>query len=74
VSYSEHIPDRMLKALRWIGTALFYGTSWLRRPTRPFKMFWNVLHGRQESRSEMALANVIYRNKLKTFSAGADGA
>lgn len=74
VSYSEHIPDRMLKALRWIGTALFYGTSWLRRPTRPFKMAWNILHGRQESRSEMALANVIYRNKLKTFSAGADGA
>ncbi|MBI2585820.1 MAG: B12-binding domain-containing radical SAM protein [Rhodospirillales bacterium] len=74
VSYSEHIPDRMLKALRWIGTALFYGTSWLRRPTRPFKMVWNILHGRQESRSEMALANVIYCNKLKTFSAGADGA
>ena len=74
VSYSEHIPDRMLKALRWIGTVLFYGTSWLRRPTRPFKMAWNILHGRQESRSEMALANVIYRNKLKTFSAGADGA
>jgi radical SAM superfamily enzyme YgiQ (UPF0313 family) len=74
VSYSEHISDRKLKLLRWLGVALFYGASWLRRPTRPFRMAWNILRGRQESRSEMALANVIYRNKLKTFSAGADGA
>jgi len=37
-------------------------------------MAWNILLGRQESRSEMALANVIYRNRLKTFAAGADGA
>lgn len=73
VSYSEHISDRTLKALRWLGVALFYGASWLRRPARPFKMTWNILRGRQESRSEMALANIIYRNKLKTFSAGTDG-
>lgn len=73
VSYGEHFSNRALKALRWIGTALFYGTSWLRRPARPFKMAWNILYGRQESRSEMALANVIYRDKLKTFSAEADG-
>ncbi|HEX9703481.1 MAG TPA: radical SAM protein [Rhodospirillales bacterium] len=73
ISYSEHFSNRFLKALRWIGTALFYGTSWLRRPTRPFKMAWNILHGRQESRSEMALANVFYRNRLKTFSAETDG-
>ncbi len=74
VSYSEHISNRKLKLLRWLGMALFYCASWLRRPTRPFRMAWNILRGRQESRSEMALANVIYRNKLKTFSAGADGA
>ena len=74
VSYSEHISDRALKALRWLGTGLFYATAWLRRPTRPFKMAWNVLHGRQESRSEMALVNVFYSNKLKTYSAEADGA
>jgi len=74
VSYSEHISDRKLKLLRWLGVALFYGMSWLRRPTRPFKMAWNMLVGRQESRSEMALANVFYRNRLKTFSAEPDGA
>ena len=73
LSYSEHFSDSRLKKLRWIGTAIFYGTSWLRRPIRPFKMAWNIMHGRQESRSEMALANVFKRNSLKTFPDGSQG-
>lgn len=72
LSYSEHFSDKTLKKLRWIGTALFYGTSWLVRPIRPFKMIWNLTHGIQESRSEMALANVFRRNRLKTFPTSAE--
>lgn len=71
LSYSEHFSDKTLKKLRWIGTALFYGTSWLVRPIRPFKMVWNITHGIQESRSEMALSNVFRRNRLKTFPTSA---
>ncbi|MBL94177.1 MAG: radical SAM protein [Magnetovibrio sp.] len=65
ISYSEHFSDRKLKALRWIGVALFYFSAWLRRPVRPFKMIQNILNGIQESRSEMALANMLRRSRLK---------
>jgi len=75
LSYSEHFSDKTLKKLRWIGTALFYGTAWLVRPTRPFKMVWNIMHDHQETRSEMALSNVLRRNRLKTYPTGTeDGA
>lgn len=74
VSYSEHISDKRLKALRWIGVALFYGTAWLCRPIRPFRMAWNIYTGHQETRSEMALINVLRRNRLRTLTpAEADG-
>lgn len=64
VSYSENFSDKKLKTLRWFGVALFYGSAWLRRPLRPFTMVLNVLRGTQESRSEMALANMLRRKKL----------
>jgi len=74
VSYSEHISNRRLKALRWFGVALFYGTAWLCRPVRPFKMAWNIFTGHQETRSEMALINVFRRNRLRTLTpTGTDG-
>lgn len=60
----EHIPDGTLKLLRFVGLCLFYGVSWLRRPGRPFRILWNVYTGRQESRSEMGLANLIRRRRL----------
>ena len=64
VSYSEHFSNQRLKTLRFIGTLLFYLTSWARRPIRPFKIIWNLMHGRQESRAEMGLYNVLRRGKL----------
>jgi len=65
-SYSANFTNERLKTLRFIGTALFYAVGWLRRPARPFHIVWNVLHGKQESRGEMALANMLRRGKLKT--------
>ncbi len=61
ISFSEHISDRALARLRFWGTALFYLTSWLRRPLRPLKIVWNLARGRQESRGEMALAGLLQR-------------
>ncbi len=61
VSYSENFSDKKLKTLRWIGVSIFYVTSWVVRPIRPFKIVWHVLSGRHETRSEMALANIVKR-------------
>ncbi len=64
VSYSENFSDKKLKVLRWIGVCIFYFTSWIARPIRPFKILWHVFTGKHETRSEMALANILRR----TFS------
>ena len=72
-SYSEHMPDHHLKLLRLIGLCLFYGTSWLRRPWRPFRMLLNVYHGTHESRSEMGLAAMLNRRRRETTSSGQAG-
>jgi hypothetical protein len=61
VSYSENFSDKKLKVLRWIGVCIFYFTSWIARPIRPFKIIWHVLTGKHETRSEMALANILRR-------------
>jgi radical SAM superfamily enzyme YgiQ (UPF0313 family) len=63
-SFSQHISNRGLCAVRWLGVLLFYLIAWLRRPWRPFRMLVNVLVGRQESRSELALHGVFKRLKL----------
>ena len=68
-SYSEHFSDRTLKTIRIFGLCLFYGTAWLCRPMRPFKIIYNLCRGRQESRAEMGIANVIRRNKLRSDAA-----
>ncbi len=67
-SFSEHIPSKTLKRLRWAGTVLFYIVSWLRRPWRPFVSVINVMRGKHESRSELALASIIRRLKMTTKS------
>ncbi|MGJ3261283.1 MAG: B12-binding domain-containing radical SAM protein [Rhodospirillales bacterium] len=64
VSYSENFTDAQLKRLRWIGVAIFYLTSWAYRPLRPFKIVWHVFTGRHETRSEMALANILKRFRM----------
>ena len=65
VSYSEYISDNTLKLLRIFGVIIFYLVSWARRPYRPIKMLWNLLHGRQESRSEQGLLNLLNRSKFQ---------
>ena len=65
-SYSEHFSDRNLKFMRILGLCLFYSASWLYRPGRPFKILYNLYRGKQESRAEMGIANVLRRNRLRS--------
>lgn len=69
ISYSEHISNKNLKLLRILGVLMFYLVSWSRRPIRPFKIVWNLTQGRQESRAELGLYNVLRRMRLKPGSA-----
>ena len=65
ISYSENFSDRGLKILRFVGTAIFYVVQWSLRPWRPLRILFNLLLGREESRSEMALLGMIRRRRLK---------
>jgi hypothetical protein len=56
--------------MRIFGLCLFYGTSWLYRPGRPFKILYNLYRGKQESRAEMGIANVLRRNRLRSEVVG----
>ncbi len=69
-SHSAHFSDRQLKRLRYLGLVLFYGTSWLRRPHRPFRMLLNVYRGTHESRAEMGLANLLRRRRMNVDPQG----
>ncbi len=69
VSWSPAFSDRRLKTLRLIGAVIFYAAAWLRRPFRPFRMVWNVVRGTHESRSEMAVANLLRRRRIAAVEA-----
>ena len=45
---------------------LFYSTSFLVRPYRPFKIIWNLLKGKQESRAEQGMVNLIRRKLMSS--------
>jgi radical SAM superfamily enzyme YgiQ (UPF0313 family) len=62
VSYSENMSDNLIKKLRLVGLTLFYVVQWTVRPIRPAKIIWNLLKGKQESKSEQAIGNML-RNK-----------
>ena len=66
ISYSEHISDKKLRLLRTVGVMVFYFVSWARRPVRPFKIVWNLARGKQESRAELGLYNVLRRARLNS--------
>lgn len=63
-SFSDVFSNRQLKILRRAGTSMFYIFSWIIRPWRPFVMLRNVLSGRQESRSELAISTMLKRLRM----------
>ena len=60
-SYSPHLRTSTLLTLRVVGMFLFYLVSWILRPWRPFRLLWNAVSGRVDSRSESAIRGMISR-------------
>ena len=66
VSFSENFSNERLRKLRIIGILLFYATSFFVRPYRPFKIIWNLFKGKQESRAEQGMVNLIRRKLMSS--------
>jgi len=49
--------------IRYLYFAVFYGVKFLRWPKRPILITKNLLSGKQESRGEEILKNIINRKK-----------
>jgi anaerobic magnesium-protoporphyrin IX monomethyl ester cyclase len=62
-SYNPLLKDRHLVWIRYLYFAVFYGTMFLRRPSRAFAIISNMFSGKQASRGEQILRNFIARKK-----------
>ncbi len=60
-SYSPHISNRQLTIYRLGGMLMFYAVSYLTRPFRLLRVVSNVVRGKQESRLDMALGQLVRR-------------
>lgn len=60
-SYSPHLTNRQLTIYRLGGMLMFYALSYARRPFRLFRVLLNVMKGREESRLDMALGQLVGR-------------
>lgn len=61
VSASEIFGDRLLSLLRFTGIFLFYATSFLMRPWRLGRLLFNLALGKQETRLERVVKELIQR-------------
>jgi radical SAM superfamily enzyme YgiQ (UPF0313 family) len=66
-SYNEYLTDWILVWIRYLYFAVFYGVMFLRWPMRPIRIIKNLLTGKQESRGEEAIRNILNRKKLSKF-------
>jgi len=64
-SYSPHITNAQLTRYRLGGMLMFYVISYLLRPWRLFRVLYNVAVGREESRLDMALGQMMDRLRGK---------
>jgi len=62
-SYNQNFKDWHLIWARYIYFALFYGTMFLRWPSRPIRIIKNLMTGKQESRGEEIIRNILSRKK-----------
>lgn len=62
-SYNPLLKDWHLVWIRYLYFAVFYGTMFLRRPQRAFAILTNMSSGKQKSRGEEILRNIISRKK-----------
>lgn len=67
-SYNPFVKDHHLIWCRYFYLMLFYGTMFLRRPQRFFRILSNLLRGKQESQGELALSTILRKRKqMKQF-------
>lgn len=64
-SYSPYIAHWQLAVYRLGGMLMFYLIGYLLRPVRFFRLLYNVVKGRQESRLDMALGHLFERIRAK---------
>jgi len=62
-SFNDRFADWQLVWLRYAYFVLFYGTMSIRRPSRPLRIIKNLLTGKQESRGEEIIKNIIARRR-----------
>lgn len=63
-SYNPHLKDKHLVWIRYLYFMVFYGTMFLRRPWRATGILTNMFSGKQASRGEQILRNILERKKL----------
>ena len=67
-SYNRYLKDWQLVWIRYLYFALFYGVMFLRWPMRPMRIIKNLTMGKQESRGEEIIKNILSRKKQSKIS------
>ena len=63
-SFNPHLKNWQLVWARYLYFLLFYGAMFIRRPWRLLRILINLVRGKEESRGETTLRNMILRKKL----------
>jgi len=66
-SGSEHFGRQILRIYQFLGYAFFYGTTFLFRPIRIFRLIRGLISGRHETKGETILDLFFRRLMLKTI-------
>lgn len=62
-SFSDHVTELELGALRWAAMAVFYGASFGLRPSRAASLVLHLATGHQTTRLERALSDILARQR-----------
>ena len=62
-SYSRHVGHHMLSVYRIGGMSMFYILNFVLRPKRIFRLFKNVMKGKEESKFESGILQIMNRFK-----------
>ncbi|UJR84389.1 Hypothetical protein I5071_64680 [Sandaracinus amylolyticus] len=61
-SWCEHMDERAIARFRWQAMAEFYGRSFVHRPRRVIDVARSVVTGRQETRLDKAVSDIVTRH------------
>lgn len=61
-SWSDHLDERAIARFRWQAMAEFYGRSFVHRPQRALEVARSVVTGRQETRLDKAVHDLVTRH------------